>query len=108
MGEGNLSTLLQSLIPKDEEELSTLRRLLHHAQRIANGGPEEVYDAQMVAAIPQEARKYFHGLVEAVEIYQTIRGGSIPASGLKAQDPSIRELKQIRDLCLQGGFGSVY
>ena len=105
---GQIATILQSLVPRNEEELSLLQRLLHQAQLMARGIPLYENDPGLFDAIPHDARRYFHGLVEAVEIYQSIRGQSPPVQNLTLQDPVVYELKQIRDMCLEDSFRSIY
>ncbi|MBI4405113.1 MAG: hypothetical protein HY537_13200 [Deltaproteobacteria bacterium] len=122
-----ISELLKSLIPKDEDELSLLQFilrcavLLHRpfqsdlALGVKTSVCVEVPTAdwetdlgKFIEMVPEDAKKYFYGLVEALEIYQSIYGRSIPIQNLTLSDRSVRELKQIRDYCLQDGLRSLY
>jgi hypothetical protein len=58
--------------------------------------------------LPEESRNYFYGLVEALEIYQSIHGRWIAVNSLTPGDTSVQELRQIRELCLQDGLRSIY
>lgn len=114
-----LSYVLQSLVPRDAEEMSLLKVLLTSVRamhrrayadlgfaRVAGGSNVTLasgYSAseELLAAIPTSDKRYFDGLVEAFEIYQSIHGEAVPVESLS--DLALRELRRIRDLCLDSG-----
>lgn len=124
MGPQAIEGVLKNLVPKDADELSLLRLVLHCAQQVQKGSSLEparpsspceahqVFDAaelrSFVASIPEGGRRYFHGLVEALDIYQSIHGHTLKLQNVSLSDQSVHELKQIRDLCLQDGLHSIY
>ena len=70
--------------------------------------PTAAADCYNGTSLPEESRNYFYGLVEALEIYQSIHGRWIPVHSLTPGDPSVQELKQIREMCLEEGLRSIY
>jgi hypothetical protein len=129
------TSLLKSLIPKTQEDLSRLRFLLHCAHLIQRGAalpsPEQNLEnllgqsgtlvlndyrtpgvgldlKSFLLDLSEESRRYFHGLVEAMEIYQSIHGQSLSIHNLTLSDQSVYELRQIRDMCLEEGLRSIY
>ena len=58
-----------------------------------------------LGSIPEDAKRYLHGLVEAMDIYQSIYGKPLSIS---LSEQSVRELKQIRDMCIEEGLRSIY
>jgi hypothetical protein len=124
----HIGDILKSLVPKDQAELSVLRVVLQCAQWLTNKGaavtqlsqpiaafveggaevvmPDEI--RQLLAVIPEESKKYFHGLVEAMEIYQAIYGQALSVQSIGLTDKSVYEIKQIRDMCLEEGLHSIY
>lgn len=123
-----LSEVLETLVPSDEEGLSALRFLISCAQRIRRGGhadlslrPAEVLavdgtaqlspsaDAQgFLINLPERLKRYFYGLIEAIDIYQSMTGQSLSSEELDLSDPVLHELRQIRDMCLEDGLRSIY
>lgn len=121
-----LSEILKTLMARDQEELSLLRFVVHCAQlmhRAANTdlslGQSELAvvsasngvgaDVQnFLSDIPEDSKKYLYGLVEALDIYQSIYGRSLSVQNMSLTDRSIHEIKQIRDMCLQDGLRSIY
>jgi len=123
-----VSEILKSLAPKNQEELSLLRVVLSCAEKLHKGphmdlglGPayrsggflEEQpgihFDAQtFLQSIPEDSKKYLHGLVEALDIYQSIYGHPLHIQNITISDKSVRALKQIRDMCLEEGVRSLY
>lgn len=123
-----ISEILKSLVPRDQEELSLLRFILHCAHFLQRGGLSDlslgpvpvvavrVDQSQIVGAeikgfleqIPEDSKRYLYGLVEAIEIYQSIYGRAIPIHNITMKDTLVYELKQIRDFCLQDGLHSIY
>lgn len=69
---------------------------------------EKTFDPwEFIHQIPEQSIRYFHGLVEALDIYQSIHGKAIPVS-IDPNDDSVREIRQIRDYCIQEGLHSIY
>ena len=52
-------------------------------------------------SISGEPLRYFHGLVEALEVYRSIHGRDIALEPEKLRDSEIHELRQIRNMCLE-------
>ena len=120
--------VLESLAAQTPQELSVLRGLVAFAQSLqaraqrdlgfawAADLAHEVCSAfglasdfpRWLACLPEESKNYFYGLVEALEIYQSIHGRWIAVNSLTPGDTSVQELKQIRELCLQDGLRSIY
>jgi hypothetical protein len=121
-----IAQLLRNLVPNSQEELSALRRVLTFAQLLQRRthadlelGParpaalsvetENGTDlSSFLKAVPDDAKRYLHGLVEAMEIYQSIKGRALPVQNLTLRDQCVYELKQIRDMCLEDGLRSIY
>lgn len=118
--------LLRSLVPTNEEDLSLLQKLVVCARLMQERGHSDLqlgprlvkaesHDLQPVAvgfdlpaflrSIPEEASRYLHGLIEALDIYQSINGRPLSTT---LSDQNVRELKQIRDMCLEEGLRSIY
>jgi len=93
--------VLRTLAVSTPEEQEILETLLGCAQRASQGIRSEVH--QLVSDLPGDAQRHFHGLVEALEIYQSLHGPCSTPRELK-----LREVKQIRDLCLSEGLRSIY
>jgi len=122
----NVSEVLKSLVPKDQEELSVLRFLLHCAQwlrrdthmdlglgpvRRSNERTTNTFSFDVpgfLELIPEDSKRYLHGLVEALDIYQMIYGQTLTAQNITLSDKSVYELRQIRDMCLEDGLRSIY
>lgn len=69
---------------------------------------EDSFDPwQFIREIPEQSIRYFHGLVEALEIYQSIHGSPVPVT-VEPTDDAVREIRQIRDICIQEGLHSIY
>lgn len=105
MGTHKIAGILKSLDPHTPEERELLGIVLGWAQKASLGVGYETIS--LVSTFTQEAQRYFHGLVEAVEIYSSLHGGKIPLVVL-CGDQSVREIRQIRDLCLEDGLRSIY
>lgn len=126
-----ITEVLQTLLPRDEEGLSALRFLVACAQRIQKGGhadlslrpaealslgdrtslapPAPLTDAHgFLTNLPEQLKRYFYGLIEAIDIYQSMRGQSLSSDALDLHDPVLQELRQIRDMCLEDGLRSIY
>lgn len=121
-----LSETLKTLMARDQEELSLLRFVLHCAQLIhraantdlslgqselavvsaSNGVGADVQN--FLSDISEDSKKYLYGLVEALDIYQSIYGRALSVQNMSLTDRSIYEIKQIRDMCLQDGLKSIY
>jgi len=120
-----LSQMLHTLFPRNAEEMTLLRTILSgvramHRRVYADLGygsslvPGTLsslttgYSAseELLAAIPAADKRYFDGLVEAFEIYHSIHGEAVPVESLSPQDLALRELRRIRDLCLEKGLGA--
>ena len=123
--QSQLHEILESLAAETPQQLSVLRGLVAFAQGLQNGGlgfswasglANDVCRAfdlaaefpTWLASLPEASKNYFHGLVEALEIYQSIHGRWIAVNSLTCGDTSVQELKQIRELCLQEGLRSIY
>ena len=124
MSENPLSAVLRSLSPRNGEELILLRALLTgvramHRRVYADLGYSGLnrgntvslstgYRAseELLAAIPAGDKRYFDGLVEAFEVYQTIHGEAFPVDSQPNPDMTLGELRRIRDLCLQRGLAA--
>jgi hypothetical protein len=123
-----VSSILESLSAETPQQLSVLRGLVAFAQGLQSRAQRDLGFAwaadlakdvcsafglaadfpRWLATLPEESKTYFYGLVEALEIYQSIHGRWIAVSSLTPGDTSVQELKQIRDLCLQDGLRSIY
>ncbi len=108
--------VLKSLMPEGQQELSHLKWVLYFARRVQKGlwqdgsatpvplfsqkqvPPGEV--ATFLSSLPSDCQRYFHGLVEALEIYQSIHGKEIPVDEASLRNGVVHELRQIRDMCL--------
>jgi hypothetical protein len=121
-----LFDVLESLAAETPQQLSVLRGVVAFAQSLQARAQRDLGFAwaadlasevcaafnlaadfpRWLAALPEESRRYFYGLVEALEIYQSIHGRWIAVSSLTPGDTSVQELKQIRELCLQDGLRS--
>ncbi len=124
MSDNPLSQMLLTLFPRNAEEMNLLRTILAgvramHRRVYADLGyasaavPSTIslvtgYNAseELLAAIPAADKRYFDGLVEAFEIYHSIHGEAVPVDFLSPQDRALRELRRIRDLCLEKGLGA--
>lgn len=120
--------VLRSLLPRGPEDLAILRFLIYCAQLIQRAGhtdlslnrgeavayrdpqaPQIDFDIpKFISGLPEASKKYFYGLIEAVDIYQSIKGRSLHSDTLRVDDPTVHELRQIRDMCLDDGLRSVY
>ncbi len=126
-----LSELLISLVPQDDDELSVLQQVMACAlyfqqKAFLSLGPlgresaismanlssraEGLSDefTKVLSSIPEQASRYFHGLIEAMDVYQSIHGIAVPIATLSARDRSLQELKQIRDMCLDEERRAIY
>ncbi|MBY0371647.1 hypothetical protein K2X33_13255 [bacterium] len=112
-----LSEILKSLTARNAEEESLLQTILGIAQSFhqrghkdlglaAVTGESQAADLQLLTSLPEEARTQFFGLVEALEIYQSIHGTA--TSLLNLNETAVTELRKIRDICLQGGTHAFY
>lgn len=118
VNESEVCEVLKTLSPRNEEELSLLQFLLGCAQRLHCGtsfslaskmAAEKGADLiQLLGSLPEDAKKYLHGLVEALDIYQAIHGQGLAIQALTLSDKSVYELRQIRDMCLAEGLRSIY
>ncbi len=124
MFEKQISEILKTMVPKNQEELSLLRVLLRCAQILHRQEDGELSLGQLAVAsvtvgahsdvhsfvsrIPADSKKYLYGLVEALDIYQSIYGSTPTAQDITFSDKSVHELKQIRDMCLEDGLRSIY
>lgn len=127
--ENQISSLLKTLFPKTQEDLALLRSFLACALYFQDrasldlgldtvpaelgmetkaAGEIELELQQMIQAIPEDAIRYFHGLVEAVQVYQSIYGQPLRIQNIGLSDKSFHELRQIRDMCLDDGLHSIY
>lgn len=123
-----ISDILKSLIARDQEELSLLQWVIEAAQSLHGGSQMDMglqLDGRSMAVvqssaglpfdirrflemIPEDASRYFNGLIEALEVYESIHGEPVPVGSLTLSDKSVLELRQIRDLCLEEGLRSIY
>ncbi len=124
-----VSKVLESIVPSDEEELSVLQHLIYCAQLFqrseksdlslaavdvvtASSAPQPMgveFDVKgFLSGLSEGSKKHFYSLVEALDIYQTIKGTSLSPAGLRFKDRVVYEIKQIRDMCLQDGPRAVY
>ncbi len=123
-----ISGLLKSLLPKDQDDVTMLRTVLACAQHFqkrtyvdfgpsgmrelmvtelsAHGGLQEFLD--LLHGLPPDALRYFHGLVEAIDVYRSIHGKGVPLGTLSIDDKWMHELRQIRDICLDDGLHCMY
>lgn len=101
-----MTQLLQSLLPSNAQERSLLDSLLACAEKVHRGqvvGHFDPASSQFLSSLSGESRKLFHGLVEAIDVYQAIHGGK--ADVLRA---SLADLKKIRDICLHDNLLGAY
>lgn len=118
-----LTELLESLVPNEPQDSVMLREVLSWANKLRQADAvalshESTLRLQSNAAggdlfsifldLPAAAKRYFHGLVEALDIYHSIHGDDIDTSLLCANAPELVELKKIRDMCLEEGLRSIY
>lgn len=119
--------VLTRLVARDAEELSVFRMLFHAAHSVHRknvcdlGLSQRIQDVvsfdtpsdfsgevlQFLKQIPAKSMRYFHGLVEALDIYHSIHGRPVPVT-IDPSDDAVREIRQIRDLCIQDGLHSIY
>jgi hypothetical protein len=118
----SLSEILKSLVARNDEEATLLQSILRVAQSFLTSGQRDMGLAlaasspseresetalpQLLTALPEESRTHFSGLVEALEIYQSIHGPV--ASILSLNETAVTELRKIRELCLDGGTHAYY
>ncbi len=114
----SLSEILNSLVARNPEEESTLQTLIGFAQSLLSLGHRDLGMAmaaqtthpelpRILTSLTEEGRTQFFGLVEALEIYQSIHGRAA-ASILNLEETAVSELRKIRELCLQGGTHAYY
>ena len=125
-----LSSVLKTLVPKDQEELTILQWVVEsaqslqraslmdlglgrlaafsHSQATTGVAPSYNQGQQLLEQVPEDCKRYLHGLVEALDIYQTIYGKTLRGQSLSLSDKSVHELRQIRDMCLEEGLRSIY
>jgi hypothetical protein len=114
----SLSEILESLVARNPEEESVLHSVLGFAQSLLNVGQkdlglitavastEEPALKELLTTLPETSRTQFFGLVEALEIYQSIHGRA--SSLVRFNEAAVAELRTIRELCLQGGTHALY
>jgi hypothetical protein len=111
----SISEILDSLVARNSEEESLLQTLFGIAQSLLNLGQkdlglmavaasEQPALRELLTTLPESARTQFFGLVEALEVYQSIHGEPL----VRLNDAVVTELKAIRDLCLNGGTHASY
>lgn len=114
--------ILESLVPRNSEELSQLRNIVNWALQVQQSASlntlstlsarfaisEGMDPLSFLRSLPTELHRYFHSLVEALEIYHSIHGRPISLAELTLGNRSVQEIKQIRDMCLQEGPHFVY
>lgn len=122
MSQAPLTQILKSLAASNVEELNLLKSLVRWAQQVQEGSSiqalngiscrlgfsEDLDPVAFLRSLPAELHRYFHGLVEALEIYHSIHGRPVSVAELSLSNGSVRELKQIRDMCLEEGLRSIY
>src|SRR5262245_32150185 len=106
---------------RSPEEESVLQSLIGFAQTLLSRGQKDLGLAlaaeplaavgstelpRLLTGLPEESRTHFSGLMEALEIYQSVHGtlGSL----LNLNEAAVAELRKIRDICLQGGTHAYY
>ena len=62
---------------------------------------------EFIRLIPDQVLRYFHGLVEALEIYQSIHQKPLPTQ-IEPTDSIVGELRKIREYCILEGLHSIY
>lgn len=120
-----ISQVLTSLSIRDTSDLPLFQAVFYSAQAVhrknygfitqrldsvvAFGADESLAfnPWEFIKQIPEQSIRYFHGLVEALDIYQSIHGKMVPIS-IAPEDEAVREIRQIRDLCIQDGLHSIY
>lgn len=115
----SLSEVLKNLVAQTAEEQSVLQAVLGIAQSFILRGQRDLGLAvaatassdshglpQLLTTLPEESRTHFFGLVEAMEIYQSVHGTA--ASLLNLNESAVSELRKIRDICLEGGTHAYY
>jgi hypothetical protein len=113
--------VLKSLVAHDPEEWSALRLILSCADFLYQGrplpavsnSPRTAEDAanlshQLLEGLPGDYKRYLYGLVEALEIYHSIHGKILSVGDISPAHPSIGELRQIREMCLDDSLHCVY
>ncbi len=101
---GLFTEILKNLVARDSEERTVLQSVIQFAQSPNSGINQEI--PQMLTALSEESRTHFFGLVEAIEIYQSIHGTA--SALLSLNDAAVAELRKIRDICLSGGAQAYY
>lgn len=122
------SELLKSLLPKDQEDLSLLQFIVHCAKLLHRGSQidlglgrtsvalleegkgfgltEDVQ--QFLLSLPEESKRYLHGLSEALEIYYSMANHPIAQPVFSLSEGAFQEIKQIRDMCMDDRFCAIY
>ena len=113
----DIARVIKSMMPKTREELSQLSWVIHFARRVQKGvwrdprleplvafefaggrPPSDV--GSFIETLPSDCQVYFHGLVEALDVYHSIHGREVPLEEGSLKENIIHELRQIRDMCL--------
>lgn len=68
----------------------------------------EIDIRRFLELIPESSKKYLHGLIEALDIYQSVHGVPLSPQSLRLDDSIVYELRELRDMCLQDGLRSIY
>lgn len=106
MNASGMTQLLQSLTPTSPEERALLASLIACAEKVRRGEAVGHFDPQssrVLSSLSGESRTLFHGLVEAIDVYQAIHGETA-----EIEEAALPDLKKIRDLCLHDNLLGVY
>lgn len=116
----NIQYLLQSLSPRNEEEVHTLQTALACAEFYGVNSPLGMHMTgrnglvasqatlpggfpefrKFLDSVPEDAARLFHGLVDALGVYRDIHGRGFAIDQVRQNQDALAELRQIRDLCL--------
>ncbi len=114
-----MNDLIRSLLPKDQEEMHLLQVLIDSVQSFGKkqadlallpvaAAKSSIDEKSLWEMVPEESRRYLHGLIEAVEIYQSIHGQMRMTQPIPVNPASVNEIRQIRDMCLEHVPWSTY
>lgn len=116
----NIQYLLESLSPRNEDEVHTLQTALACAEFYGVNSPLGIHSAarnglvtsqvnlpggfpefrKFLESVPSECARLFHGLVDALGVYRDIHGRGFAIDQVRAGQEALNELRQIRELCL--------
>ena len=116
-----MNELICSLLPKDQEEMHLLQTLINSVHSLGNRQADlalapialkietpALDERSLWDIVPEESRRYLHGLIEALEIYRSIHAEARLAPSISLNPASVNEIRQIRDMCIEEVPWSTY